>query len=222
MEQYTGIVLNIPHSSTFMPVNDWVGDIHKHIEHWTDKFTDIIFKPNNNERVKPVICPVSRFYCDCERLFNDPLETQGQGLYYTLFEDCTRTGEGKSNAIFLWQWYQYLLASKIEEHNLIIDCHSFPSEVAPLTHICIGYNEDWSKPSQEVIDFVVNYFLDYGYNVDINCPYSNSITPAANVPYKSLMIEVNKKVYLDENGELKGSAYKLNQCLNYLYKELLK
>ena len=62
--------------------------------------------------------------------------------------------------------------------------------------ICIGYNEDWSKPSHEVIDMAVNPFMDKGYKVGVNYPYSNSETPDCDFGYHSLMLEVNKKTYL--------------------------
>ncbi len=62
--------------------------------------------------------------------------------------------------------------------------------------ICIGYNEDWSKPCKETIETAVNIFEDAGYKVGINHPYSNSETPACPFHYKSMMIEVNKKTYL--------------------------
>ena len=71
-------------------------------------------------------------------------------------------------------------------------CHSFPSHLSDVD-ICIGYNEDRSKPCKETIETAVNIFEDAGYKVGINHPYSNSETPDCPFHYKSMMIEVNKK-----------------------------
>ena len=80
---------------------------------------------------------------------------------------------------------------------LLLDCHSFPSEMSDID-ICIGYNEDWSKPNKETIELAVNLFEDCGYKVGINEPYSNSKTPECPFTYQSMMLEVNKKVYMED------------------------
>lgn len=73
----------------------------------------------------------------------------------------------------------------------------FPSELSDVD-ICIGYNENWSKPSKDTIELAVNLFEDCGYKVGINEPYSNSETPDCPFTYQSMMLEVNKKVYLED------------------------
>ena len=45
----------------------------------------------------------------------------------------------------------------------------------------------------------MNYFEENGYAVGINTPYSNSIAPKCRVDYKSMMLEINKKAYLNGN-----------------------
>jgi hypothetical protein len=44
----------------------------------------------------------------------------------------------------------------------------------------------------------VNLFEDHGYKVGINEPYSNSETPDCPFAYQSMMLEVNKKVYMED------------------------
>ena len=44
---------------------------------------------------------------------------------------------------------------------------------------------------------VVNLFEDNGYSVGINYPYSNSEAPECAFGYQSMMLEVNKRVYLE-------------------------
>jgi hypothetical protein len=68
--------------------------------------------------------------------------------------------------------------------------------------ICIGFNEDWSKPHKATVELAVNLFEDNGYKVGINEPYSNSETPDCPFPYQSMMLEVNKRVYM-EDGSLR-------------------
>ena len=68
--------------------------------------------------------------------------------------------------------------------------------------ICIGFNEDWSKPHKATVELAVNLFEDNGYKVGINEPYSNSETPACPFSYQSMMLEVNKRRYM-EDGSLR-------------------
>ena len=93
------------------------------------------------------------------------------------------------------------LGFNLDADTILLDCHSFNNEVAPDIDICIGFNEDWSKPDVGIIEEISNIFKAEGYKVAFNKPYGNSITPEtispeANCKYKSLMIEVNKKTYL--------------------------
>lgn len=225
MNNINKIVLNIPHSSMYIPTNTWKGDIQKENEHWCDKFTDIIFAPHNNTSVVSVIFPYSRFFCDAERLFHDPMENIGQGIFYTNFGECIRKKDDMlyNSVMSIWTAHQNYLKREIVENTLIIDCHSFPSELAENIDFCIGFNEDESKPKQELIDLIANTIKGYGYNVAFNNPYSNSISPTLNRKrkYSSVMIEINKSIYLNSDGSKKGSMYKLNQMFNYLYKKIL-
>jgi hypothetical protein len=72
--------------------------------------------------------------------------------------------------------------------------------------VCIGFNDDDSKPPQEVLDFVSSHFSNRGYNVEFNRPYSNSISPLGYVGHL-MMIEINKRCYLDERGIGKGTGF---------------
>ena len=221
-KRFSNIVLNIPHASKIIPINTWESSIDMMLHEWTDTKTDELFK-GEFLQVKSVVFPVSRFFCDFERLVDDPLEEQGQGIFYTKFDKAVRKKDKGvyDYAMTLYNNHKAFINSFINEGTLLIDCHSFPSHVAPNTDICIGFNEDWSKPSQELIDKVVNHFLSYGFNVDINNPYSNSITPKDSKDYKSLMIEVNKRNYLTPEGFLSNRGYELKSLINYLYKNIL-
>ena len=228
MERFESITLNIPHSSTVIPIDTWSEDMHTHIMTWTDHHTDKLYKPSRGiphyGSITPVICPVSRFFSDVERLENDPMEEIGQGIFYTKFGTAEREMEPLilSEAMAYRQRHLSLLSSTLKEGSLLIDCHSFPEHLAPNVDVCIGYNEDWSKPEREFIDKVADFFTESGFDVEENYPYSNSITPKAGKPYKSIMLEINKSLYLDESiAWMKPTAYKINQTLNRLYEKIL-
>jgi N-formylglutamate amidohydrolase len=103
-----------------------------------------------------------------------------------------------------------------------VDCHSFPSELSDVD-ICIGVNNDWSRPTDFVIDLVTKVFKQAGYSVLVNHPYSNSMAPQMEFSYDSIMIELNKRIYLNEQTlELLDSASKVRVALDKLYELLLK
>ena len=78
----------------------------------------------------------------------------------------------------------------------LTDWHSFPEDMGDVD-VCIGFNEDWSKPDKELLEYAVNLFEENCYSVGINYPYSNSEAPACLFGYQSMMLEVNKRVYLE-------------------------
>lgn len=219
------IILNIPHSSTFIPYNNWEGDIDEEIKKWTDLYTDVLFAPKDRDNIIQITFPYSRFFCDAERLESDPMNSIGQGIGYTDFNGCHRYISPALNDCImnLWKSHQLLLREAIEvssSNPLLIDCHSFPNDVAPNVDFCIGWNEDESKPSEKIIEIIADALTKSNFKIGFNNPYSNSITPKTNYPYKSVMIEVNKFLYLDEESKL-SSMYKINQLLNNIYIKIL-
>ena len=106
--------------------------------------------------------------------------------------------ENEAQLLGLWHWHQQRLRDNLCEGALLLDCHSFPSEMSDVD-ICIGFNEDWSKPHKETLELAVNIFEDNGYKVGINEPYSNSETPDSSFPYQSMMLEVNKRAYMEDS-----------------------
>ena len=217
--QLERIVLNIPHASPVFPFgrSSWEEGINLEITRWTDWYTDWLFASSSrlDSRIIPVAYPFSRFFCDVERLENDPLEKIGQGIVYTRFGLLKRTvsdGE-KQFAINSFHEHWQRLVKALSPRTLLVDCHSFPADLSG-TDICIGLNDDWSRPDSGIINKVVSHFRSKGYSVGINEPYSNSISPDAGFRYGSLMIEVNKQTYLIGNQELDVvKARILRQCV---------
>lgn len=115
------------------------------------------------------------------------------------------------------------------EGTLLIDCHSFSSipnllnSNPPDIDICIGYNDDDTCPNKVVIGNIVHYFESLGYKVGMNEPFSNSKTFSVPIKYHSAMIEVNKRLYMDELTLEKTKGFnKLQQEIRLLYGILLK
>ena len=204
---YKRIVLNEPHASieglydsqlSFWNIDEhFINDI---VLKWTDWHTDYLFHGYGSENIRTVRFPYSRFIVDAERLWDDPLEQQGQGIVYKQFEDYLRMvpKENEQRLLALWRWHQQRLRDSLCEDALLLDCHSFPSEMGDID-ICIGFNEDWSKPDKNTIEMVVCLFEENGYKVGINEPYSNSETPDCPFQYQSMMLEVNKRTYMEED-----------------------
>lgn len=199
------IVLNIPHSSINGIFDNEIGKwennpffINECVNKWTDWYTDLIFNSNKIDLTK-IVFPYSRFVCDAERLVNDELEKIGQGIIYTHFNGYKRKNlkENEIKNIYgLWQMHQNNIINSLNSDSVLIDCHSFPSELSDVD-ICIGYNNDWSY-DENLIKIIQKIFINKGYSVDINKPFSNSIAPKTNFEYKSVMIEVNKRIYINE------------------------
>lgn len=94
---YTRIVLNEPHASieglydehlSFWNIDEkFVNDI---VLKWTDWHTDYLFHGYRKENIRTVRFPYSRFIVDAERLWNDPLEAEGQGILYKQFDGYLR------------------------------------------------------------------------------------------------------------------------------------
>lgn len=221
------IILNIPHSSTrfFEGVEKWDNqeELQKCLYKWTDWETDKIFRPSQtNDNIIVHRFEYSRFCVDVERLMDDPLTEIGQGILYTRFDNMKRNLSEYSILKLMGLYWTYIdgISSTIGPNDIVIDCHSFPDMNNEYADICIGFNEDFSQPSDECIKSIVSIFMEHGFSVTLNIPYSNSITPKNSKDYKSIMIELNKRIYLNGN-ELRSDAYKVASALNRIYKTLL-
>ena len=224
---YDNIVLNIPHASiSGLGFTQWEqkDKMLPVVRKWTDWYTDLIFIPEKRDRIKSIVADYSRFVVDVERLPDDPLNKSGQGIIYTDFEGFHREVDEGERAILMGYYYDYIkkLKNMLSDHSLLIDCHSFPSDLDDVD-ICIGYNDDWSRPTDFIIGLVAEAFKRLGLKVEFNTPYSNAIAPKTSYTYNSIMIEINKKVYLNERTlELNSFAPKLKEQLAMLYSLLLR
>lgn len=201
------IVLNVPHSSINGIFDDNIGKwsdnpyfINDCVRKHTDWWTDMLFTVRDEDNVTKVVFPYSRFVCDAELLEDDTLEKNGQGIIYTHFSVFDRgalSDKAKAFLLGAWKAHQEELKSHLNENSVLIDCHSFSSDLGN-TDICIGFNDDWSF-DKRLVDDVAAIFKSFGYSVAFNAPYSNSMAPKTDFEYSSFLIGVNKRIYMNEN-----------------------
>ncbi len=195
----------------------------------TDHFTDELFL-TPAVLATAIIYPVSRLACDPERFPDDSEEdmaARGMGVIYTKRHDKgpLRPPPSPSEREELLDRYYRPHHKALEEavgaslaangRCLVIDCHSFPSEPLPYESdparpdICIGTDEDHTPDTLR--DAAVSAFETAGLSVEVNRPFSGALVPA-NV-YKrdrrvtALMLEVNRRLYMDERTGLRGPNF---------------
>lgn len=243
IRRYENILLHVPHSSTAFPEGckfTWE-DLDEEEKLLIDYYTDELFKPcDQTEWIKSAVFPYCRLFCDVERLAKDPLEHKGLGISYRRTVDREdlpweeRSFSTLKEAFHYYADFHAYVSKKIVDMTimnqiLLIDCHSFSNRPnllcsnPPDIDICIGYNDDDTCPGKVVIGNIVQHFKSKGYKVGINNPFSNSKTFSVPVRYHSVMIEVNKRVYLDELTLEKTENFnKLQYEIQSLCKKLLK
>lgn len=223
------IVLNIPHANPVFPSQSekekWadIDLLNASIRKMTDWFTDDLFMPSEELRpqITPVVFPYSRFFMDVERLIDDPMSSIGQGILYT---HCNGNNRDICVEDYMPIYHEHIGQFKdlLNVDSLIIDCHSYPSDFSDTdVDICIGYNRNKSY-NKTIVSLVQNHFTNYGYKVSRNTPYSNSLTPVHPIFYSSIMIEVNKRIYMNEDSITPNSNYTtLKMQINELYQKIL-
>ena len=197
----------------------------------TDRYTDELFSLDDMTAI-PVVFEVSRLVVDPERFPDDarePMAARGMGAVYTA------TTDGAPLRVSLSESQRAdLLARFYEPHHaaleaateatlnatgqcLIIDAHSFPSEPLPCdlnqerprAEICIG-TDPFHTPD-ELVSKAVSGFAAYGLDVAVNRPYEGALVPSRwyrrDNRVAALMIEVNRRLYMDEATGEKLAAF---------------
>lgn len=213
------MILHIPHSGL-----DTLGrkielfDINELTDHYTDK----LFWHDNTDRM---VQPVSRFVCDVERFPDDkePMYNQGQGICYT---KGTRNNDIEvidkdwiiENVYNKW----HINLNKLVAKNLtmfpkvvVVDCHSF-SDKEGHPDFCIGTTK---QTPLELSDKIFNLLNNKGYEVGINFPYQGSIIPTNYIDNQdvfAIMIEVNKKLYMESTIDFETTKKLIAEVLNII------
>ena len=231
----TPLVLHIPHSSTVIPpeIRDQFTVSDKELDNelrlMTDHYTDELFVSQNDNAI---IFPISRMCVDPERFTDDAQESMskvGMGVIYSHSHDGTRIRRKLTETERLKLLNEYyaphhkrletLVGEKLKEDHkcLIIDCHSFPSKPLPYEFdqsaerpdICIG--TDVFHSPVWLTERCVSLFENAGFKVANNKPFSGSLVPGtyyrSNKNVLSVMIELNRKLYLDESSSLKNEYF---------------
>ena len=212
----------------------------------TDHLTTELFKKARTKVDVLIEASVSRLVVDTERFLDDKQEIMnkvGMGIIYkktSSGESLRRELTQKENESLIDKYYiphhaklnyftKKILIEEIREAQ-IIDCHSFPS--IPLKYefnqdekrpdICIGTNH----PNKEkvLLETLKKYIESQGYSVDINKPFSGSIIPNKyfkDIRVNSLMIEVNRKTYLNEKtGKRSKEFFRTRSLISQIIKEI--
>jgi N-formylglutamate amidohydrolase len=219
------LILHIPHASLRIP--DYgkyllpKEAVDAEALHLADLYTDELFLPAQGDAV--IQADFSRVYCDVERFDHDALEPMskfGMGATYVRCDD-GRTLRGltptERNTIMQTSYYPHhkRLTASVDSalarlgEARIVDCHSFPDK--PLR--CSLYQGDAKfdfnigtdafHTPLEWVEASVKFFADRGFRLGINEPYAGSIVPMKHyqkdVRVKSIMLEVNRKLYIENN-----------------------
>jgi N-formylglutamate deformylase len=230
------IILHIPHAGVAIPFYDGYVDpalLQHEINLLTDFATDEIF---NIDEISNLVFPYSRVFCDVERLADEEEEMYeyGRGFFYTHTDDgqlLRKDVNGIKQKVFegFYQPHHETLsrtvAEKLEKHQtvILIDCHSFPDvpfqtdldKTPGRPDFCIGTDE-FHTPKW-LSDLVFNHLKNAGYSVKVNSPYSGTIVPLEyyrkNKQVMSIMIEVNRKLYMQGQDIVELEVKKLNQLI---------
>lgn len=226
------LILHIPHSSIIIPFKDGycVTDeiLNQEILKLTDWYTDDLFENESDISCK---APFSRIFCDTERFSDDSQEVMakfGMGVLY----DKTDSGEPLRHVSadlrtrilseFYWEHHHQFtekVKNQLEQFNLaiIVDCHSFPhiplqrsldkSDFRPDFNI----GTDAFHTPQKIIAASRDFFAEKGYTLGVNAPYYGTIVPMdfynKNNKVQSIMLEVNRHLYLKEQTNEKSDQY---------------
>lgn len=221
-------ILHIPHASVAIPAhlrstlvlnND---ELSHELLRLTDRYTEELFDCDSESAAR-IVFPISRLVVDPERFPDDsrePMAAHGMGLIYT------KTTEGallrnpvssESRQSLINEFYaphHKALTLAVEEtlrkwnSCLIIDCHSFPSQPFPYEKpskfarpdICLG-TDPYHTP-EWLYDKAFAAFTTEGFSVSRDAPFDGALVPSShyqrNKRVMSLMIEINRRLYMDE------------------------
>ncbi len=226
------LILHIPHAATNIPSKEGycVEDIvlEQEIEKLTDWYTDDLFANDIDYSCK---APFSRIFCDVERFPNDAEEVMAQFGMGMLYE---KTDSGAAMRIVSQELREKILQEYYQPHHqqlinivnqelnrkgnaLIVDCHSFPNKPNQRVLDRSDFRPDFNIGFEafhcniNIVKEAQSFLEAKGYTVGINRPYSGSLVPSPwyqkDKRVQSIMLEVNRKLYLDANTTLKSVTY---------------
>ncbi len=241
------LILHVPHSSSNLPFKDGyvVSDelLKNEILKLTDWYTDDLFHSDKDETTQ---AEFSRIFCDPERFSEDEHEEMasvGMGVLYEKMDNGkimrVISPELRSKILNEYYWAHHkklnnAVNQQLEKYGkaIIIDCHSMSDipfirdkdQNTKRTDYSIGI--DSIHTSDELLQTTLNFFSDRGIEVAINSPYSGTLVPMEhyqkNENIQSIMIEVNRKLYLNDNSNVKSENYSVVKRLLQDYLEVIR
>lgn len=245
------IIIHIPHSAVFIPeeIKENFLIVQNELEYellvMTDWYTDELFR---HPKVGYQKSTVSRLVFDPERFRDDemePMAERGMGVVYTRTSSgstlMNATDEYKERILHdYYDVYHELFNNKVDsilyQYNkcLIIDAHSFPSKPLPYEtmqsldrpDICIGV-DDYFTP-QELVFETEELMSKSDLKCAINNPFSGSFITSKHYTsrdsrVKSIMIELNRGLYMDEaTGKKNKRFHQIGNLINDLIEKLTK
>jgi N-formylglutamate deformylase len=243
------VVLHIPHSSTTVPPDVRAGmllddtALEREIRTIADLFTDELFVLPGAARV---VYPWCRLVVDPERFRDDGDEAMaafGMGAVYvkTVHGLPLRSVGPAEREALLRRCYdphhallERAVTRILEERGrcLVVDCHSFTARALPFEKdqvslrpdICIGCC-DYHTPEQ-IARRLEEVCTAHGLSTRRNWPFSGTMTPLSyyrrEARVRSVMIEVNRGLYLDEATGEKSAGFEATRGLVRLLLEALE
>lgn len=238
----SSLIFHIPHSHTEIPEqfkSDFVNTelMENEIKLLTDFATDEVFTIGSTTKL---VFPYSRIFCDVERLEdeNEVMFKYGRGFYYTktdngelLRENLNGSKEAIYNEYYLkhHEILTHLVDQKLNDNQfpLIVDCHSFADipfksdieQGGERPDFCIG--TDAFHTPKWLVDMAFTFLTNQGYSVKINYPYAGTIVPMKhyqkNENVHSIMIEINRKLYMEDGIINDIKVKELNQLMSRLF-----
>jgi N-formylglutamate deformylase len=226
------LILHIPHSSNHLPNRKGFTVDQAVLEHeilkLTDWYTDDLFSFPGSIAIK---AEFSRIFCDPERFSDDNQEVMakfGMGVLYekgddgSIIREVDQTLRNEILNTYYWPHHERLnqaVKEQLEEHGkaMIVDCHSFPSKpfIRDLDQSTnrpdFNIGTDPFHTPKELIELSKDFFQQKGFSLGIDWPYSGSLVPMSHYhrtkEVQSIMLEVNRALYLDEPSNDKSGGY---------------
>lgn len=198
----------------------------------TDHFTFDLFAIDVPDQ-QVVRAPVSRLVVDVERFEDDALEEmaqRGMGVIYrsgSQKQQIRREISPSERQELIDTYYSphhqlltVLVGRQLAKYGraFVLDCHSFPNEPLPYEEdisgqnradICLGTDD--FHTSKIIVEIAQAEFTKLGFSVSINTPFSGSLVPQKHYQrdarVSSLMIEVNRRLYLNEGNGSKNKDF---------------
>lgn len=221
------LLIHVPHSSLYIPKErrNEILLTNEELEAENLLLCDLRVDELVPDDANVLIFPYSRLYCDVERFPDEREDMNSLGMGYIY----TRTTDGKVIAE-VSEKQRKIIRTVYDEHHeklnkvasdilagsgrcIILDLHSFCEKAVRrmfgydvFPDICIGY--DAHRDHENLHAKIAGFFLDAGYSVQYNFPYSGSIIPnkyydKPDSGITSVMLEINRRTYLEDFDDFK-------------------